>query len=168
MLKPQVMKSTPIVRRQIAFSRSLNVHEWRRHSKDQLKSNLPAQIKTKSYALVVDDCASTLLLHCHYLESMGFTVVSATSAEAALELCKGVSFDIMLMDVSLPGMNGTDAAQKIRKAEGINCPKQIVFCSGYAPEDYDVSDCDVMWLTKPVSKKNMIRQINNLRMVIAR
>ena len=109
--------------------------------------------------LVVDDCRSTLLLHCHFLKSMGFNVATATNAESAISLCQKRHFNFVLMDVSLPGMSGVEAARAIRYCSTGSVAPKIIFCSGYRNEDLENQDRNESWLTKPISRKDLERHL---------
>jgi two-component system, sensor histidine kinase and response regulator len=78
----------------------------------------PADIQGLN-VLVVDDCNDSLVIMQKMLESFGFAVQTADSAEEALELFGGASgaetpFDLILMDWKMPGMDGIAAARRIR------------------------------------------------------
>lgn len=62
------------------------------------------------------------------LESEDREVVACATAEEALVLWQASEFDVLVSDISLPGMSGTDLARRI--LEG--CPEcWVVLCSGY-------------------------------------
>ena len=70
--------------------------------------------------LVVDDEPAQRKLLGGFLESLGFQVREAESAEAMLEAVRQTPPDLILLDVRLPGMSGVDALPEIRKlAEGL-------------------------------------------------
>ena len=56
--------------------------------------------------LVVDDEEMILLNLAVFLEDDGFTVFSASSGEAALELLSRETVDVAIVDIRLPGMDG--------------------------------------------------------------
>lgn len=62
------------------------------------------------------------------MEAEGRTVVPCESAERALELDAGVPFDVVVTDVSLPGLSGTDLAKQLLAVDPQRC---VVLCSGY-------------------------------------
>ena len=51
------------------------------------------------------------------MESEGRTVTSCATAEEALELDARENFDVLVSDVSLPGLSGTDLARKVLEAD---------------------------------------------------
>jgi CheY-like chemotaxis protein len=65
-------------------------------------------------ALVVDD--SMLIRHtvCRFLEERGFTVESATNGQEALEALKRVRPDIIITDIQMPTMSGTELITAVK------------------------------------------------------
>jgi CheY-like chemotaxis protein len=69
---------------------------------------MPVDVKRAVAALVVDD--SMLIRHtvCRFLEDRGFSVESASNGLEALEHVKRRTPDIIITDINMPKMNGTD------------------------------------------------------------
>jgi CheY-like chemotaxis protein len=65
-------------------------------------------------ALVVDD--SMLIRHtvCRFLEERGFAVESATNGQEALEVLKKVHPDIIITDIQMPKMNGSELITAVK------------------------------------------------------
>jgi two-component system cell cycle response regulator CpdR len=63
-----------------------------------------------------------------YLGFLGHDVTSCEHAEAALDVLRDRSFDLLITDVSLPGMSGTDLARKLLAEQP---DRWVVLCSGY-------------------------------------
>ena len=68
--------------------------------------------------LLVEDNEINALVAQTFLERMGHRVVHAETGEAAVEAAAGAAFDVVLMDISLPGIDGIEAARRIRAARG--------------------------------------------------
>lgn len=64
--------------------------------------------------LVVEDNEINQMVARGYLERMGHRCVCLSDAEAALDLLAQRPFDVVLMDVNLPGLNGVEATRRIR------------------------------------------------------
>ena len=66
-------------------------------------------------ALVVDD--SMLIRHtvCRFLEERGFTVESATNGQEALEALKKVRPDIIITDMQMPKMSGSELITAVKE-----------------------------------------------------
>lgn len=86
------------------------------------------------------------------LELKNYTVDLETRGERALQLFKAAKYDIIIVDVVLPGMNGLDLAKEIRKsdyttpilfmsARGDDKDKVLAYCSG--GDDYIVKPFSV-------------------------
>ncbi|MDH5493168.1 MAG: response regulator, partial [Myxococcales bacterium] len=63
--------------------------------------------------LVVDDEKNIRRTLRMVLESGGFQVLDAESAEAALSLIGGGEVDLVILDIRLPGMSGIEALERI-------------------------------------------------------
>jgi two-component system sensor histidine kinase TorS len=77
----------------------------------------PAQAQPhtpKLHALVVEDNDINQMVIQTYLEDLGHTAKVVSTAEAALDALGKARFDVILMDVNLPGLSGTAATRAIR------------------------------------------------------
>jgi len=68
--------------------------------------------------LVVEDNPTNLLLARRILEKGGYGVVSAINGQEGVEAVKQQVFDVILMDVQMPVLNGFEAANGIRCLQG--------------------------------------------------
>jgi len=66
-------------------------------------------------ALVVDDVADVTEMISLFLRHAGFKVLTADSAEAALNLARRQAFDVVISDIGMPSMNGYQLAEALRK-----------------------------------------------------
>ncbi len=66
------------------------------------------------HTLVVEDNDINQMVIQTYLEDMGHQVHVVGTAEVALSVLRGAQFDVILMDVNLPGLSGTEATRMIR------------------------------------------------------
>ena len=84
------------------------------HAKPKTAEALPAM--AGRHALVVDDCATNRQLLALLLGKWDLRVTEAPGgAEALRELAKGEKFDVALLDLQMPGMDGMMLAEEIRK-----------------------------------------------------
>ena len=83
--------------------------------------------------LIVDDDAAVLTMLTKVIRSNGLTPECADSAEKALQMLETRTFDLILMDVNMRGMDGFAAVESIR-SRGIRTP--VIIVSGRR-EDYD-------------------------------
>jgi CheY-like chemotaxis protein len=90
-------------------------------------ANLHPENLMSLVALVVDD--SMLIRHtvCRFLEERGFTVESATNGHEALELLKRIAPDIVVTDMQMPKMDGSELITALKgQASTKNIPIVIV------------------------------------------
>ena len=86
---------------------------------------------SKRLVLVVEDHADTRDLLRFVVESLGHRAIEAADGEAAVRMVEGIMPDLILMDTSLPGVDGLRATERIRKLK--NATKvTIIFLSGHA------------------------------------
>ena len=64
--------------------------------------------------LVVEDNPDNMKLFAWTLEDQGYAFEGVGSAEEALLALEKRPFDLVLMDISLPGMDGTEATRRLR------------------------------------------------------
>lgn len=70
--------------------------------------------RTYCSLLIVDDDANHRDIMTRRLEKEGYSVASADSGEKALNILEVEIFDLMLLDVTMPGMNGIDTLKQVR------------------------------------------------------
>jgi two-component system phosphate regulon response regulator OmpR len=85
------------------------------------------------HLLVVDDDARLRALLQRFLSEQGFRVTAAADAAAARHALAGFAFDLMVLDVMMPGENGLELAESLRR-EGQDVPIIMLTARG-APDD---------------------------------
>ncbi len=78
---------------------------------------VPATFKGSLKILLAEDNPINALLTRELLRRRGHTVVEVTSGDAAVRAMESDSFDIVLTDIHMPGMDGIEATQAIRAGE---------------------------------------------------
>jgi two-component system chemotaxis sensor kinase CheA len=85
--------------------------------------------------LVIDDSLTTRMLEQSILESAGFQVDVATSAEEGLEKAKRGRYALFLVDVEMPGMDGFTFVEKTRADPALSAVPAVLVTSRSSPED---------------------------------
>ena len=85
----------------------------------------------KQKILIVEDNPANLDLATALLEATDFEVHAAATAEEGLRLAKTIDPDLILMDISLPGMDGLAATQSLR-ADPATCHLPVVALTAHA------------------------------------
>ena len=110
------------------------------------------------HVLIAEDTPELQLLERRILESLGFTVTAVENGEEALAAVKETSFDLVLMDMQMPVMDGIAATHRIRKA-GYTVP--IVPLTANVMQKhrnaFAAEGCEE-FLTKPIDKREL-RQV---------
>ena len=85
--------------------------------------------------LVIDDSLTTRMLEQSILESAGYEVDVAVSAEEALDKARARRFGLFLVDVEMPGMDGFEFVRVTRAEPRLSSTPAILVTSRSAPED---------------------------------
>ena len=109
--------------------------------------------------LIADDENAIRVGFREYAEFLGFDITEAKDGMEAVALCREADFDVIVMDVMMPRMDGFTAVKEIKKIKDI--PVLMLSARG---EEYDklfgfevgVDD----YVTKPFSPKEVIARIN--------
>lgn len=75
------------------------------------------KLEGKKLVLVVEDNEINKKIVSAYLEMAGYEVVNASNGQEAIEVVSTREFDLVLMDIQMPVMNGYEAAKAIREAK---------------------------------------------------
>ncbi len=111
--------------------------------------------------LIVDDVPDNLSLLHDALEESGYTVLVATSGEAALLRATQGLPDIVLLDAVMPGMDGFEVARQL-KASTLTAHIPIIFMTGLTETEHLVAALEaggVDYLTKPIKAQEMLARM---------
>jgi PAS domain S-box-containing protein len=114
---------------------------------------------TLPLALVVDDDDKSAELLRLQLESAGFRVARAATAEAALQLAASETPDLVTLDINLPGINGWEFLESFRAvAQFAKIP--VVIVSVIADRSRGLSLGANQVLQKPVGREELVRALH--------
>jgi two-component system chemotaxis sensor kinase CheA len=87
--------------------------------------------------LVIDDSLTTRMLEQSILESAGYEVALATSAEEGLEKARQHPYALFLVDVEMPGIDGFTFVDRVRHDPALADVPAVLVSSRSAPEDFE-------------------------------
>ncbi len=107
--------------------------------------------------LVCDDNAVNRALAVTLLEQYGAQVVEARDGAEAIA-CATQGVELVLMDLQMPGMSGTEAARRIRDALGSSCPPMIALTASAMEGERELSLAAGLddHLTKPLDEARLV------------
>ena len=111
--------------------------------------------------LIVDDVPDNLSVLHDALDESGYTVLIATSGEAALQRALQAVPDIVLLDAMMPGMDGFEVARQLKgRPETAHIP--IIFMTGLTETEHLVAALQaggVDYVTKPIKPKEVMARM---------
>jgi CheY-like chemotaxis protein len=114
--------------------------------------------------LLVDDYPDAREMYSEYLQFSGFDVVEASNGMEALQRAADEAPDIILMDLSLPVMDGWEATRRL-KADARTSDIPVVALTGHAlagiSEGAKQAGCDA-FVTKPCLPEDLVREIRKV------
>ena len=113
--------------------------------------------------LVVDDLPQNLRLLDAVLSPRGFTVLTASSGQAALDLLGERRPDIVLLDVMMPGLDGYETCRRIRADPATSfIPVVMVTASGDAEKVRGTEAGADDFITKPFDQAELLARVRSL------
>jgi DNA-binding response OmpR family regulator len=107
----------------------------------------------KDIVLLVDDSPDALGFLTDALEQSGFSVLIATSGQAALNIAERITPDIILLDAVMPSMDGFETCTRL-KANAAVTQVPVIFMTGLTDTEHVVRALEaggVDYLTKPIN-----------------
>ena len=114
--------------------------------------------------LLVDDYPDARDMYGEYLEYSGYDVIQAANGMEALQRAVDDQPDIILMDLSLPVMDGWEATRRL-KANALTAAIPVVALTGHAlagiSEGARKAGCD-SFVTKPCLPEDLVKEIKRI------
>ena len=117
-----------------------------------------SKLKNKKILIVEDDLTNSELIN-EIFDSLEVEIKSVYSGNEAIEICRKENFDVVLMDIQLPGRNGYEATREIKKMK----PDMVIIAqTAYAFEadrqkslESGCSD----YISKPFKKEELLKMV---------
>ena len=118
----------------------------------------------KFLILVVDDSADNVAVMSLNLQELGYRVVTATNGEEAVSVAAQTKPNLILMDISMPGLDGFAATRRIRDNDELR-DVPVVAVTAFGTEGFQRAAYDAGisgYLTKPVDFDRMHQLVARL------
>lgn len=122
--------------------------------RDPLPDNAP-------HILVVDDDQRLRDLISRYLFQSGFRVTTAENAQAARAALRGLKFDLVILDVMMPGESGLELAKDLKRIS----PVPICMLTALAEPEERITGLEAGvddYMTKPFEPRELVLRIQNI------
>ncbi len=124
----------------------------------------PAAGDDGALVLVVDDYEDNRSLYTRFLAYSGFRVAEAADGHEALAKARELHPDVIVMDLSLPGLDGWEAT-RILKKDPDTAGAIVIALTGHALHGHSegalAAGCDV-FLTKPCLPDQLLAEVNRV------
>jgi CheY-like chemotaxis protein len=120
--------------------------------------------RNKPLILIVEDCADNRDMYAALLTRRGFEIAEAVDGHQAIEQSFALLPDLVLMDLTLPDMDGVQAIHELR-ADTRTHEMPIIVVSGYSrpvPADAGQHEAWDAFLSKPCPPDLLVQQIQRL------
>lgn len=121
----------------------------------------PADTEADPHVLVVDDDDRLRGLISKYLMDNGFVVSAAADAGEARRLMQGLAFDLIVLDLMMPGETGLEFAESLRSRNTI----PILMLTAMSESEDRIRGLEKGgddYLTKPFEPRELVLRINNI------
>ena len=119
------------------------------------------EVEEKKHILVVDDDDRIRELIKEYLENNNFYVTTAKHAEDAKNKIKLIKFDLIILDIMMPGQNGLDLTKEIKSSND----QPIILLTAMGENSDRISGLETGaddYLPKPFEPKELLLRIKNI------
>lgn len=118
--------------------------------------------KTEHRILIVDDEAVVRDSLCKWFKGAGYSAETAAGSRKALEAIQEKDFDVALIDIKMPGMDGVELQDRLRQAD----PElAVIIMTGYASVETAVRAMKqgaYEFITKPIDPDELLQLVANV------
>jgi CheY-like chemotaxis protein len=124
-------------------------------------------MKREKRILVVDDEPDNISVFSIGLEDEGFTVDTFTDPQLALSSFKAKTYDLLILDIKMPNMNGFELYEKVNK---IDTKLKVCFLTAFGEGYHEEfrrrfpasSFSDVNFIRKPIRINDLVKKVNDI------
>lgn len=146
-----------------AFTLSVDLPEGQPiEAEDQAAVGAPS-LNRRIKVLAVDDHEINRRTIALVLQPLDVDLTTASDGHVALTLLEDRPFDVVLMDVNMPGIDGNETTRRLRASGGLNADVPVIgFSAGTEAEQVDACYGAGMtdWLAKPLEPKKLYEALN--------
>jgi two-component system, sensor histidine kinase and response regulator len=112
--------------------------------------------------LIVDDFKSNIVYIKYILENEGHAIYTCQQADLAVEMIKRAEFDLILLDIVMPKLDGFDVCEFIRKS-ALNSQTPVIFLTSKRDKQsvlhgFDIGAQD--YIVRPFNDKELLARVN--------
>ena len=114
----------------------------------------------KKRILLVDDEEDFVKILSERLTLRGFQIATAFTGEQALEKIKEYNYDVVILDIAMPGMDGLEALKKIKDIKPLT---EVIMLTGHGTCEIAIEGMkrgSFDFLLKPVKTDELVEKIN--------
>lgn len=128
-----------------------------------VQSDISASLEDVSTVLIVDDHEVNRVLLEELLEPHGYQLLQASSGEEALARLREHAVDLVLLDITMPGMDGLEVCRRIR-SEPSTASLPVIMVTALAHRQQQLEGITAGasdYLTKPIDSANLLLRVRN-------
>ncbi|GAB2911037.1 hybrid sensor histidine kinase/response regulator [Rheinheimera gaetbuli] len=120
-----------------------------------------ADLASKYTVLLVEDNYFNQALAQIILQKLGYQVLTATNGQAALDLLQQKKIDLVLMDIEMPGINGYETTQQLRKSANMTSIPVIAMTAHHGSDTKNACIAAGMndLLVKPIEAESLAKRL---------
>ncbi len=133
-------------------------------AQDVVRSQQPSfQLSENKRVLLVEDNAVNAMVAQKLLQNWGLTIETAVNGQLAVELCEQVAYDVILMDLHMPVMDGFTATKTIRESDGYNkfTPIFALTADVMGEQNQEYTGYFDGFITKPIQQEKLQSALMN-------
>ncbi|UCE60218.1 MAG: response regulator [Phycisphaerales bacterium] len=124
---------------------------------------VPCVVRRTTSVLIVDDEKNMRTTLADILDEEGYEVVTAATGEEAIEFCTRRGFDVVLLDVRMPGIDGVETFRRIRRhRDNI----RVIMMSAFSVDELKQAalyEGAIAFLSKPLDVQQVVKLVGEVK-----